>query len=236
MIRVFVGIDYREMVSAHVLMHSIMARTSEPVALCPITVGSLPKAFTRKRDSLATNEFSDLRFLVPYFSGYEGWSIFMDCDMLCRADIAQLWAQRNSRYSVMCVKHDHRPAEQTKYLGTKQTQYPKKNWSSVMLFNNPACRVLTPAYISNASGLDLHRFNWLESEQQIGDLPQSWNHLVGYLPYEESANLVHWTIGGPWFHEYADANYAAEWHNERDAMLHAQQVFYPNRGKFARPE
>ena len=87
--------------------------------------------------------------------------MFMDCDMLVLEDIAKLWALRDEKYAVMCVKHDHVPKEKTKFLGAQQTKYEKKNWSSVMLFNCAKCTALTPGYVNSASGLDLHRFNWL---------------------------------------------------------------------------
>lgn len=235
MIRIFIGVDYREMVAAHVLMHSIMARTSQPVAITPITVGMLPLNFTRKCDSLATNEFSDLRFLVPFFCNYKGHAIFMDCDMLVRADIAGLWNRRDDEHAVQVVKHNHTPLERTKYLGTHQTSYPKKNWSSVMLFNNAKCKQLTPEYVNQATGLELHQFKWLENDDQIGDLPKGWNHLIGYDdPEAERIYNVHFTTGGPYFHNYNDVPFAAEWHAEREAMTHCSQTHYPNIDNFRR--
>jgi len=111
------------------------------------------------------------------------------------------------------------PKEETKFLGAAQTKYEKKNWSSVMLMNCERCRSLTPEFVNSASGLQLHQFKWLEDEELIGELPARWNHLVGYDPPSEGAALVHYTIGGPYFAEYVDCEYAAEWFRERDAML-----------------
>lgn len=234
MIRVFIGVDYREMVSAHVLAHSIIARASQPVAITFITPSIMPAEFTRKRDSMASNEFSDLRFMVPYLCEYDGWAIFMDCDMMVRDDIAKLWHEKNSRYTVQCVQRSHTPNELTKYLGTAQNPYPRKNWSSVMLFNNNACRALTPDYINGATGLELHRFNWEPDDAKIGAIPHQWNHLVSVDAYDPQAKNVHWTVGGPWFYEYTDADYATEWYQERMAMTHANQIMYPNAGRFRR--
>ncbi|HTE15122.1 MAG TPA: glycosyltransferase, partial [Burkholderiales bacterium] len=147
------------------------------------------------------------------------WSVFMDCDMLMLDDIANLWALRDERYAVMVVKHVHIPRETTKFLGEPQTQYEKKNWSSVMLFNNAKCRALSTDYVNTASGLDLHQFKWLNDDRLIGALPDRWNHLVGYNPPRADAALVHYTLGGPYFSEYAGCEYAKHWRCEHDAML-----------------
>jgi hypothetical protein len=148
----------------------------------------------------------------------------MDCDMLMLDDIARLWSLRDDRYAVMVVKHDHVPRETRKFLGEPQSRYEKKNWSSVMLFNNEKCTALTPEYVNRASGLELHQFKWLESEELIGSLPDCWNHLVGYNPPRRDAALVHYTLGGPYFNEYRDCEYSEEWRRERDAMLHVSKV------------
>jgi len=157
--------------------------------------------------------------------GYQGWAIFMDCDMLARGDIAELWALRDERYALLCVQHDHVPREDVKFLGALQTRYEKKNWSSLMLFNCGRCTALTPEYINRASGLQLHRFEWLQGDHEIGALPmERWNHLIDVQsPRTEPAAaggpaLVHWTLGGPWFEEYrlAGGVLAAEWFAARD--------------------
>ena len=137
---------------------------------------------------------------------YDGWAIFMDCDMLCQDDIANLWNQRDEKYSVMCVKHNHSPKNKTKFLGEIQTNYPMKNWSSLMLLNCPKCRNLNVDYINSASGLDLHRFNWLNNENEIGEIKGSWNSLVKDSSDNNNASLIHWTLGGPWFKEQRDFN------------------------------
>ncbi len=223
MIRVFIGYDGREAATANVLAHSILVRASKPTATSYVMLSQLGGVFTRPRDPLQSTDFSFSRFLTPYLSGFEGWSLFMDCDMIMRRDIAELWALRDERYAVMCVKHQHVPREDTKFLGEKQTKYGKKNWSSVVLFNNARCRALTPEFVNTATGLELHQFKWLESDDLIGALPSEWNHLVGFNPPRADAAVVHYTIGGPYFHEYRDCEYAAEWCAERDAMLFCQQ-------------
>lgn len=223
MIRIFIGFDPRETVAWHVLSHSILARASEPVSLVPLALKNLGTLLTRERNSLQSTDFSFSRFLTPYLSGYEGWSIFMDCDMLVLDDIAKLWALRDERYAMMCVQHDHRPEETTKFLGAPQTPYGKKNWSSVMLFNNARCKALTPEYVNTATGLELHQFKWLSDDSEIGPLPKAWNHLVGYEPHQAGMSNVHFTIGGPYFDEYRDCAYAAEWMAERERMMRVDQ-------------
>ena len=222
MIRVFIGYDAREAVAFSVLAHSIHARASEPVAIAPVRLSELKGVYRRERNALQSTDFSFSRFLTPYLCGYEGWAIFMDCDMLVMDDIARLWALRDDRYAVQVVKHVHVPREDVKFLGEKQTKYEKKNWSSVMLMNCARCAALTPDYVNTATGLELHQFKWLASEALIGDLPHDWNHLVGYDP-PGRASLAHFTIGGPYFPEYRDCEYAREWFAERDAMLRADE-------------
>jgi hypothetical protein len=222
-IRVFIGYDPREASAFSVLAHSIHVRASVPVSVTPLMLSQLAALFSRERHSLQSTDFAFTRFLTPYLSGYEGWSLFTDCDMLVLDDVAKLWALRDDRCAVMVVKHDHRPRESVKFLGQPQTAYPKKNWSSVMLFNNARCRVLTPEYVNTATGLELHQFKWLPDEALIGALPGRWNHLVGYDPPSRDVSLVHYTLGGPYFEEYRECEYAEEWRRERDRMLRCEQ-------------
>ncbi|MFM9967783.1 MAG: glycosyltransferase [Burkholderiales bacterium] len=221
MIRIFIGFDPRETVAFSVLAHSIVRRSSKPVSIVPIVLSHLSNVLTRERHALQSTDFSFSRFLTPYLCDYQGWSLFMDCDMLMLADGAGLWDRRDARYAVQVIKHEHKPRESTKFLGAQQTTYEKKNWSSVMLFNNALCKRLSPDYVNSASGLELHQFKWLENDSLIGDLPRQWNHLVGYDPPDKSAALVHFTIGGPYFSPYADCEFSSEWRAERDAMLFA---------------
>jgi len=219
MINVFVGFDPREAVSYSVLAYSIQSRASQPVSITPLMLSQLGGVLTRERHPLQSTDFSFSRFLVPHLSGYAGWSLFMDCDMLMLQDIASLWKLLDDRYAVMVVKHHHVPRETVKFLGEPQSKYEKKNWSSVMLFNNSRCRALTPDYVNTASGLELHQFKWLRGDELIGALPDRWNHLVGYNPPRRDAAVVHYTLGGPYFDDYRNCEYSKEWFAERDAML-----------------
>ena len=223
MIRIFIGYDARETVAFHVLSHSFHRLASAPVSIAPLILSELKGLFTRERNSLQSTDFSFSRFLVPYLSGYEGCSLFCDCDMLALDDVAKLWTLRDDRYAVQGVKHEHGPKETVKFLGEPQTKYEKKNWSSVILFNNAKCTALTPEYVNTATGLQLHQFKWLASDDLIGEIPHRWNHLVDYdpsLPPEE-LSLIHYTEGGPYFDDFKNCGYADLWLAERERMLHA---------------
>jgi len=218
-IKIAVGVDYREVTGYHVLCHSIMRRASKPVSFIPIALNNLSSLMYRKRNNLQSTEFSFSRFLVPYLCNYQGWAIFMDSDIVVLDDIEKLWALRDDRYAVMCVKHDHRPNNDVKFLGAVQTCYEKKNWSSVMLLNCAKCTSLTPEYVNTASGLDLHRFHWLSDESLIGEIPPQWNHLVGYSEGELADQAaLHYTEGGPYFKAYKDTKWADVWFDEKNDM------------------
>ena len=226
-LRIFIGYDRNETVAYHALCQSVIAHASVPVAFTPIALSGLDGIFGRERNSLQSTEFSFSRFLTPYLAGYEGWSLFVDCDIMFRDDVAKLFALADDRYSVMVCKHDYTPSSEVKFLNNVQTVYQKKNWSSVMLFNNARCRALTPDYVNTASGLELHQFKWLASDDEIGPLPLDWNWLVGEYPHKADAKAVHFTIGGPYFSEYADCDYAPEW---RDALAQVNSVRQRNQG------
>ena len=216
-LKVFIGYDPKEAVAYNVLQHSILVRSSVPVSITPIMLSQVGCFHNRIRDPKQSTDFSFSRFLTPYLSGYKGWSLFMDCDMLVLDDIAKVFARANDDYAVMCVKHDHKPKNTTKFLGALQTQYEKKNWSSFMLMNNEKCTALTPDYVETATGLELHQFKWLDDDALIGDLPHEWNCLVGYDDCY-GAKCLHYTEGGPYFDDYGDVSHAADWYIEKNRM------------------
>ncbi len=222
MIRVFIGYDRRIPVAFQALVHSITARATQPVSFCPISLAGLGGLYTREANPLQSTEFSFSRFLVPHLCGYQGWAIFMDNDMIALDDISRLWALRDDKYAVMCVKHDHNPSGERKFLGAAQTQYAKKNWSSVMMFNNAKCRALTPDFVNTATGLELHQFKWLDSDDQIGALPPEWNHLVDYDDPSRAPSLLHYTSGGPFYRDYVDCGFSREWYGEFAAANNAE--------------
>ena len=229
-IPIFIGYDFRERAATNVLIDSLYQNSTHPLSITPIVKNQLVKQgfHSRVKDKNQSTEFSFTRFLVPYLMNFKGWAIFMDCDMLCLADITKLWDQRDENYSLLCVKHEHNPTENVKFLGEKQIAYPKKNWSSLMLMNCKKCNSLTIDYVNNASGLDLHRFNWLDSDDQIGEIKGlGWNQLITSETSKNSdkknlnPKLIHWTLGGPWFKDQRNmgGDFATEWFNARDESM-----------------
>ncbi|MEO1001240.1 MAG: glycosyltransferase, partial [Pseudomonadota bacterium] len=203
-IRIFVGWDSREPIAYDVCAHSIHRHASRPVEVQPIKLADLVEKglYTREIDPLASTEFTYSRFLTPHLAGFSGWAIFCDCDFLFTADVAGLWDLRDETKAVMCVHHDHRPSEAVKMDGAKQTVYPRKNWSSLMLFNcdHPSTRRLTPEVVNRETGAYLHRMAWAD-DSEIGAVPETWNWLEGWSekPAEGPPAVIHYTRGGPWF-------------------------------------
>jgi lipopolysaccharide biosynthesis glycosyltransferase len=215
--RVFIGYDPRERVAVNVLADSFQARSSLPLLIGQVRLDQLVGVYQRERDPRQSTDFSFSRFLVPWLAGYQGWALFIDADMLCLADLAELWALRDARYAVQLVKHQHVCAEGVKFQGMPQTPYGRKNWSSVMLFNCARCTALTPAFVNTASGLELHQFHWL-ADEQIGALPPEWNVLVGVQPLPAAPKVLHYTLGGPWFDDCLTMPSSDQWLAARSAM------------------
>ena len=222
MLNVYIGYDPNETVAYHVLAHSILRRASIPVSIAPLMRSQLGAMYRRERGPTESTEFSLTRFLVPALSEFRGWSLFIDCDMLCLADVAELAAviPQSGDKAVLVCQHDYVPRTERKFLDQVQTKYPRKNWSSLMLFNNERCRALTPDYVNAASGLELHRFQWTE-DARIGSLPLEWNWLVGEYEHTPAAKIVHYTLGGPYFDDYRDCDYASEWREELSRLNYA---------------
>lgn len=222
MIPIFIGYDPREAVAYHVCSNSIIRHSSQPVAFAPLALNIL-KGYEEKHTD-GSNHFIYSRFLVPHLMGYKGWAIFMDGDMLVRDDITKLWELREEDKAVMVVKHKYETKLTTKYLGSKNENYPCKNWSSVILWNceHPANKKLTPELIQDSTGAFLHRFTWLK-ENQIGQLPIEWNWLPDEYGANPGAKLCHYTLGTPCFHDFATTPMADEWHRERIYTDHSQQ-------------
>jgi lipopolysaccharide biosynthesis glycosyltransferase len=160
--------------------------------------------------SMAT-EFAISRFLVPHLA-QRGLALFMDCDMLARANLARVFNEVSKSKAVTCVKHAYQPPEGEKMDGQVQTAYPRKNWSSFMVFNcdHPSNKKLTPELVNSLPGRDLHRFCWLEDDE-IGEFGPEWNWLVGHSSDNIDPKVVHYTEGGPWFTGFEDVPYAGEW-------------------------
>ena len=213
-IPIFVGYDPREAVVYHTCANSIIRHASRPVAIIPLALNLFTDYTETHTDG--SNHFIYSRFLVPHLMDYLGHAIFIDGDMIVRADIAELWDLRDHTVDVQVVKHDYQTRMTEKYLGAKNENYPRKNWSSVILWNcqNPANKRLTPQFIEKATGAELHRFTWIRDER-IGELPREWNWLPDEYGANPEAKLLHYTLGAPCFHEFATTDQADEWHRER---------------------
>jgi hypothetical protein len=213
-VRIFIGWDSRFPEPADVLAHSILDRASIPVRIHYLKYAGLERehGFRRVPDPLASTEFTYTRFLVPFLMGYRGKALFMDNDMLCLADVAELDALDMGPYALRVVKHDHQPTQTVKMYGCPQTRYPRKNWSSLMLMDCAKLTLWTKHVVEQASGAYLHRFQDIPDEM-IGEIPSEWNHLDRM---DATTKLVHWTSGGPWFDEYRDCPHAEVWLRARD--------------------
>ena len=221
--RIFIGWDRREPEAYDVAKFSLERRASIPVEVTPIKLDELRAGglYARDTDPLASTEFTYSRFLTPTLAGFKGWALFCDCDFLWLGDIAGLAEYAKGDKAVYCVQHDYTPKEKTKMDGAVQTAYPRKNWSSLMLFNceHPAVRGLTADVVNRETGAYLHRFQWVKDED-IGALPVTWNWLEGVYPKpaQGTPNAVHFTRGGPWFKDWKNVDYADLWLTELDAQ------------------
>jgi lipopolysaccharide biosynthesis glycosyltransferase len=213
-IPIFIGYDPREAIAYHTCVNSIIRHSSIPVAIVPVALNLFQDYSETHTDG--SNHFIYTRFLVPHLMHHTGWAIFIDGDMIVRSDIAELWNLRDFNKDVLVAKHDYKTRMSEKYLGAKNEDYPRKNWSSVILWNCNSYpnRKLTPEFVQKATGAELHRFTWLD-DSRIGELPLEWNWLPDEYGPNLNANLLHYTLGTPCFHEFADTPQGEEWHRER---------------------
>jgi len=222
-LKVYVGYDSREDIAWQVCRFSLLRHARGSVEIHPLKQRELRELglYARAPDNAST-EFSLTRFLTPHLSAHDGWTLFADCDFLFTADVQALVAQADRGKAVYVVKHAYVPAKRVKMDGQVQTAYPRKNWSSFMLFNNrhPAVRALTPEVVNRESPAFLHRFGWIGDDRLIGELPLGWNFLVNEYPKpERTPCAIHFTNGGPWFPDWRDVDYADLWSAERDRYL-----------------
>ena len=219
-IRIFIGYDSREDIAYQVAKHSILKHASNPekIEITPLKLTELREKnlYWREEDKLGSTEFTFSRFLIPELCNYDGWALFIDCDFLFKEDVEKLFLKVNDKYAVMCVHHDYTPDEGVKMDGKQQTQYPRKNWSSMVLWNcsHPANKKITKEVVNSPSttGKYLHRFSWLD-DALIGEISHQWNWLVGWYKQPEDGYpcAIHYTEGGPWFKDHETCEYAADW-------------------------
>lgn len=224
--RIYIGYDPKEDIAYEVCRYSLLKHSSIPLEIIPIKQSILREQsiYTRPRGNLESTEFSFTRFLTPFLAGYKGWAVFVDCDFLYLGDIKELFDLVDDKYAVMCVQHDYTPKETTKMDGAVQTLYPRKNWSSMVLYNcgHVKNKVLSPEVVNKESGAFLHRFMWLDDEE-IGEVPFVWNFLVGHNKVVEGdlgtyPKAIHYTLGGPWFESWKDCEFGELWLKELEEM------------------
>lgn len=210
-INIAVGFDQKEAVAYHTFCQSVLEKATQPVAFLPLCLNSLPGYREIHQDG--SNSFVYSRFLTPWVFGFNGSVIFADGDMVCLSDITKLWSLRDPSKAVQVVQHNYKTKFQQKYLGAKNLDYPRKNWSSLIIWNceHPKNKLLTPDFVMSQSGAFLHRFSWL-SDDDIGALPLNWNWLVAEYEDNYDANLLHFTLGTPCFLEYQKSNMSSTWH------------------------
>lgn len=234
----YIGHDRREQEAVDVCIHSLKRHSSIPVFTMELKdsvlryLGLYDRRF-ETRDGINYDEidgkpfstdFAFTRFLVPSLAKlHSGWALFCDCDMLFRGDVAELLALADDKYAVMCVKHNHNPREIKKMDGQVQAKYPKKNWSSFILWNcdHPANVNLTVDAVNREPGSFLHQFQWLK-EEQIGNIPEEYNWLEGSSSLDLDPKVVHYTRGGPWMEGYENVHYADEWIREKRLVDYSQ--------------
>lgn len=218
--KIYVGYDSREDIAWQVCRHSLLRHAGTGLEVHPLRQSALRELglYGRAIDAKASTEFSITRFLTPYLAAYDGWSVFTDCDFLFTADIRKLERELDPSKAIHVVQHDYTPALAVKMDGKAQHIYPRKNWSSFIAFNgaHKAVKALTPAIVNSAEPAFLHRFTWAD-EAAVGNLQLGWNFLVGEYPKPaQPPAAIHYTNGGPWFENHADADYSDLWLAERD--------------------
>jgi lipopolysaccharide biosynthesis glycosyltransferase len=211
-ILIVVGFDQRESIAYHVFCQSVLENSSQPVSFLPLAEDTLKNYKEIHTDG--SNKFIYSRFLTPYLASFSGWAIFADGDMICQSDISELWALKDSTKAVQVVHHQYETKANIKYLGNKNENYPRKNWSSLILWNcsHEKNKILTPQFIEKQPGSYLHRFSWLEDDD-IGSLPLEWNWLAIEYPEKKDAKIIHYTLGTPCFKDYSNTSMSNLWHD-----------------------
>ena len=220
----FIGYDPKEDIAYRVCKQSILNNSSSTIKVFALKQFELRSMgfYNRIKDPLASTEFTYTRFLVPALMNYKGWAVFCDSDILFLKDPNKLFNKLSEDKAVYCVKHDYTPSEKHKMDGQQQTIYPRKNWSSFIIFNcsHPSNKKLSIDLVNKETGSYLHQFKWLK-DIEIGDLDERWNWLEGWTSKHnsESPFAVHFTRGGPWFDEWKDVEYADLWNKEKNNYL-----------------
>lgn len=217
--RIFIGFDQREAIAFHTCVQSVLHNASVPVTITPLVLNNLGGIY-KETHSDGSNDFIYSRFLVPYLTKFKGTAVFLDGDMVVETDIKQLFDQADPNSALQVVKHDYKTKARAKYLGNRNEDYPRKNWSSVILWNceHKAHQVLRPDFVARQSGAYLHRFQWL-NDADIGALDQTWNWLAEEYPSNPACDLIHYTLGTPCFDSYKNCSQSDRWHHYNSLAL-----------------
>ena len=218
LLNIFVGFDQKEAIAYHTFAQSMIENSSIPLSITPLAENNLDHYSEKHTDG--TNKFTYSRFLVPYLMDFKGWAIFADGDMVCLNDLKELKHFFNPNIAVSVVKHNYKTKHKVKYFGQKNEDYPRKNWSSVIIWNcgHPKNKILTPEFISQKEGSFLHRFSWLKNIE-IGELPKTWNWLAIEYKEKKNLNLIHYTLGTPCFKEYSKKSLSDFWKKSYNNLL-----------------
>jgi hypothetical protein len=225
-LRAFVGHDKRETVAWWTCTSSLRMTCTAPILIESLEQPALRHSGLYSRQYADVDgqridcgdgrpfstDFAFTRFLVPALCQWRGWALFCDSDFLWRGDVSMLFDEQDDARAVMVVQHEHKPREAVKMRGQAQQAYPRKNWSSLILWNceHPSNAALTPNMVNLCSGRWLHSFGWLRDDE-IGALPARWNWLEGHDDPSIDPAAVHYTRGTPDMPGYEGVAYADEW-------------------------
>lgn len=206
--RIFIGHDSKYPQATKVCRASMESYNSN-LNITYVDKQHLKKYEFYGREDLSTEstEFSFTRFYVPMLCNYEGIALFCDNDFLWKCDPLEVEKYLGDN-DIAVVKHEDYEALGIKMDGKENKSYPRKNWSSLIIYNCSKLKNLTKEYLDNASPSDLHELKWAD---KIGEIPRSYNHLVGVYKPHNKIKALHYTNGGPWFDKYKDAELSEQW-------------------------
>lgn len=211
--KIFIGYDKREDIACKVCEYSIKKFSNINTEFLDQDELRECNIYYRDIDNKGSTSFTFTRFLVPHLSNFINWSIFVDGDFIFTENVKNLQFEVDGSKAVYVVKHIHIPKNNIKMDNQKQYIYPRKNWSSFILFNNshPKVKLLTKEVVNNSTGEFLHQFKWLDDDE-IGELNIKWNFLVNYYekPFE-IPSAIHYTEGGPYFKNYTKCDFGDIW-------------------------
>lgn len=228
---IFIGYEERQDLAAQVCKYSIerLYPTADVFLLDHKTLRK-EKLFWRKwlidsetgnyRDGVDgkpfSNQFSHTRFLVPtyaQFLGYNGFAMFVDPDFVFLENVEELFEECATEFDtkdtlVNVVKFDDYGVNESGVKMDNQSQvgYPRKLWSSLMVFDLSAYDWYNSDYIeyvNKADGLELHQLKYYPDEK-IGSILPQWNYVPGFTSKIIKPHAIHYTEGLPTMKGYED--------------------------------